>query len=335
MVKILLTGCPEQTMSAWVPNIVAYKYLSSVGQLDETTKNSLTKNVQLGYEKIVKKSQIGTQGDGWSQSYWNSYTGMESGQFKLMDNHHTVVRGDAVWNSAYFSKLLSIAKTTASIDDKYIVRLLNFVKTRQQSDGSFHDQVHISYYCSHTTGNRVPITAFVVSAFLEHSDSSPYKSDIDLGIQYLNQTVPTMKDSFHKAITAYAISLHVSKYKSKLAENEKLLLKMLDDLVLVADSSDRSKMYWPQSSAAVQVETAAYVLLAMIKSGNTKYMEPILKIMNWLLSRKNSYGGYTSTHDTGKRLLFKVEINKLVYYISCSSFQSLQSKLWVKFRIFS
>lgn len=289
-------------MNRWVPNIVAYKYLSSIGQLDETTKNKLTTNIQLGYDKIVTKSQVGMHSDGWSQSYWNNYASLKdsSGQFKLLEYHNSINQGEWVWNSAYFSKLLSIAKGAAPVKDVYIVKLLSFVKTKQNGDGSFHDNVHISYYCSHTSGSRIPITAFVVSAFLEHDDSISHQANTDSGIQYLTQQIPTMKDSFHKAITAYAISLHVFKYKSKSSENEKLLSKMLDSLVNIADPSDRSKMYWPHSSAAVQVETASYVLLAMINSSKTKYMEQILKVMNWLLSVKNSNGGYTATHDTGE-----------------------------------
>lgn len=219
-----------------------------------------------------------------------------------------------MWNSAYFAKILSIAKIAASIDDTYIVKMLNYIKDRQSPDGSFQDRVHISYYCPFSGATKVPLTAFLVSAFLETGYGDSYTKSVNDGIQFLRREVQSMETFFDRAITAYAISLYITKQSS--TDDKKKLSLLLDELKDGAETVN-NKMFWYKSKksrgtgpvVAFQIETAAYALLAMIKSPKkNSYMDHILKINNWLMSLKNSYGGYRSSHDTGNSNIFLLKI---------------------------
>lgn len=201
--------------------------------------------------------------------------------------------------------------------------MLDYIKAKQSTtDGSFQDRVHISYYCNYSGATKVPLTAFLVSAFLETGYGESYKKYVNDGIKYLKQEVQNMETFFDKGIAAYAISLHLMKQSS--TEGKETLSLLLKELIDGADTYNK-KMFWYKSKTsrgtgapvAFQIETASYVLLAMIKSPNKNlYMDHILKINNWLMSIKNSYGGYTASHDTGKSIICLIQNNilKLLFF---------------------
>lgn len=273
-------------------------------------------NIQKGYNKIVLKSQSDIDGEQWDYSYyWNSYTSLKDksdGKFILLSGYSNNNKGDWIWNTAYFSKLLIIAINAApAIEYKYILKLLNYAKSKQQEDGSYHDYVHISHYCSKTPKNttRIPLTAFILSAFLELNDYRDYKTQIDNGIKYLNDEMVNVdrKRYFEMSITAYALALYVSKEKTRFQTGK--LSALLEKLIGSAQTP-KGKMFWRNNQnnvnskpTAVDIETASYALLAMLKSPeNERYKKHILETTNWLLSVKNAGGGYESTHDTGKMI---------------------------------
>lgn len=229
---------------------------------------------------------------------WRNY------QFSAKVTINGGVGGDYIWNSAYFAKLLIVAKDVTVVNSRYIFDMLQYVKGRIENGGSFYDRVHISYYCpqSSKTTTKVPLTAFIISALLEDNyDSHSYH--INAGIDYLVGQVPLMVSYFDMSIASYAISLH-----SRRTPAQKIVLENLLEKLIKEAETPGKRMFWHISrtkkystSSAVQVETASYVILAMINSRNNNlYMKHILSIMNWLLSIKNSNGGYIASHDTGK-----------------------------------
>lgn len=248
----------------------------------------------MGYQKLVRVNRDVINADRY-KSYWNNY------QFSTkVTMGGGGVGGNYFWNTAYFSKLLIIAKDVAAVDSRYISNMLQYVK-QYQSAGSFNDRVHISYYCPQSDATRVPITAFIISALLEDNYYS-HSAHINAGIDYLEAQVPLMVSYFDMSIASYAISLHTKITQAKKTVLADLLVKLISEA-----EKPGKHMFWHisrtqkyTSNSAVQVETASYVILAMIKSDSKKYMEHILSIMNWLLSIKNSDGGYRHSHDTGK-----------------------------------
>lgn len=296
-------------MRSWLPNIVAYNYLLSIGQLNDTIRTNLTANIQKGYSKIVLKSKIVIDNDSYPE-YWDEYLASNdsSGKFQLVHFRESFVEGDWVWNTAYLAKMLTIAKQAANIKDIYITNMLNYVKTKQANDGSFNDYVHIPYYCTNSSEPSIPLTAFVVSALLEY-DYSSYEEICIKGISYLIDNNIELNSAFKTAITAYTISLYVKEVgnkKSSVSNFDDQLRNLITNLIDEATFDGTDKIFWRHEAKnddvlAIEVETASYALMAMIRSPkNQDYMDKIFKIMNWLLGVKNPYGGYVSTHDTGE-----------------------------------
>ncbi|KAG7168909.1 Alpha-2-macroglobulin-like 1, partial [Homarus americanus] len=54
----------------------------------------------------------------------------------------------------------------------------------------------------------------------------------------------------------------------------------------------------PGKSNAIGVETAGYVLLAMLTRSPKRYQEQSRKIVKWLTTQRNGQGGFYSTQDT-------------------------------------
>lgn len=298
------TGCPEQLFMKWVPNIVAYDYLNAIGKLNDKKRNDLMANINTGYQSIVLK-----QGNFTFQNYWDKYDSVQSTGGKF-----TLNKGSSdhqIWFTAYLAKLLGIAKHAAGISNVYEMKALTYLKQIQKNSrfgndkGSFKDRCHISYYCD---GNSsIALTAFTVSAFLESEQRDDFKEEINAGIQYLMWQAQSLETNFQKAITAYAFSRYLVHNRLLAAENVKKLNKnLLKNLIERSHKTD-DKVYWYQSSvasgnekSAVNIETAAYIMQALLiqNDRDSTHVSNALKVMNWLLSVKNSVGGFESSHDS-------------------------------------
>jgi CD109 antigen len=215
---------------------------------------------------------------------------------KKSDGSYSMWRetGDAsIWLTAYVAKLLGHVKDLVQINDKYIFDALNYLTARQNGDGSFPEKSHSYYYLKTKSQQGVSLTAFCAIAFLENVDyREKYKSTIDKALTYINSKVAHMSDNFAMAISAYAFAL---------SENP-AVEGVLDELKQNAIASD-DKMYWNREaklfstseSPSVNVEIAAYVLMAFVK---TNRAAEALPIMNWLMTQRTSEGGFYSTTDT-------------------------------------
>lgn len=299
-------GCPEQTLMTWIPNIVAYDYLNSVGKLTDERRQSLSHNINYGYQKIVLKN------DSYIDSYrsmWGSHQDLSKskGQHKLGDGGKSDYQ---IWNTAYLVKLLSAANHITSTNSKYVIKSLDYLKNLQKNsshhkeNGSFDDRVHIPYYSSkNEPSSKVPLTAFTISAFLENKQFDDYTDTIRRGVNYLKSEIVNLKKNFEKAIVAYTLILNQEKFKTN--ETQELISEILDELVKSANYIGNDKMFWVENRTdimnPVNIETASYAMMALLRSGNdNKYMSYAFKVMNWLMSVKNSVGGYSASHDTGE-----------------------------------
>ena len=64
--------------------------------------------------------------------------------------------------------------------------------------------------------------------------------------------------------------------------------RSLNDFLIISDGG----LYWKNPSHALQVEIASYALLTQtLRRNKTTGM----KILDWLVKQRNSYGGFVST----------------------------------------
>lgn len=207
---------------------------------------------------------------------------------------------ERAWITSYFVKLLSRAKKIISIEDSRIVKALKFLKSIQKSDGSFDEKTINYVYMTSNVQSPIPLTAFVISAFLESEHASEYQEVVDKGISYLEKRIVNMTDNYEMALSAFTLSL-----KDPSSKNTQSSLTYLERRA----EKHAEKMFWYKTNArdshigSIHVEIASYAMMAFMNSAkanaiNSNHQTVALKIMNWLISVRNPIGGFFSTVDT-------------------------------------
>lgn len=265
------TGCPEQIFNAWLPNIVAIQYLEATNKLTKDYKNSGELYLSTGYQQILARKE-------------------SDGSYRLWGN-----RGDKnVWLTAYVAKILTHARNIISVNDKYIIDALNYLKMQQKPDGSFPETSQQSYFMKTKTQFGVPLTAFVAIAFLEQDQiiQKKFEPVIDRALNYIVRKSVEVEDNFAIAITAYAFALN----RHRSTED---FLSELKANAIVHDN----KMYWNREmrtvrsseSPSISVEIASYAIMAFVTANRALEAIPIV---NWLITQRSSAGGFHTTTDT-------------------------------------
>jgi CD109 antigen len=123
------------------------------------------------------------------------------------------------------------------------------------------------------------------------------QNTIDKALDYIVKNIENLDDNYSLAIATYA--LQISKHESK-----DLLLAKLDSKSenkggmkhwakeIPASDSNNPWSYRPNS---VNVEMSAYALQAFVEANRDADAVPIMK---WLVTQRNSEGGFQSTQDT-------------------------------------
>lgn len=286
-----LTGCTEQSFKSWIPNIVAFEYLNATGKLNSVKKAQIEGHMSAGYQRITAAHNLFKQ-DG-SISVWGEKD------------------GSSLWVTAYMVKILTRAKhLIKTIDDKKTSNALNFLKSKLKTNGEFGDSSqHKYYYLTTETQSGVPLTAFIVSAFLESDYSDDFRATIKSGVDFVLGKSSAMTDNFEKSITAYMLSLYLKRFPSSNEGVNDAFNHVMESLLDSADYSMNNKAFWYRKNSretisSVHIETASYALMAFLASRESAkhaaHLEMTMKIANWLLSQKNPNGGFKSTFDTGE-----------------------------------
>lgn len=124
------------------------------------------------------------------------------------DGSFTSGRG-VLWMSAYIARLMNQAKIHISINDRYIYNALQFIREKQQPDGSFLVERVSSSHPAARFKTQISITAFIAISFLEKNDyATSFKPIIDTALSYVSDEPSRMTNNFDLAISCYAISLN-------------------------------------------------------------------------------------------------------------------------------
>lgn len=257
------------------------KYLKAINKLSNSDRNRGIGHVNIGVQNLnnYRKS------DG-SFSFWGE------------------TADSSVWLTAYVAKLLSYAVGYGNINAKYITDALSYVSQKQKPDGNFVAPANFYYDVKSSSQTGHSLTAFCAIAFMESKEFVSYerfKPVVDKAINFISKSTATLTDNLEIAISAYALAL---------AKND--TTGFLDELKKNAFQSD-GKMYWYRDSQslsgsvsqAVNVEIAAYAIMAFVEHGKPIEAVPI---MNWLMTQRNEKGGFYSTTDTviGLQALAKI-----------------------------
>ncbi|RXN27647.1 alpha-2-macroglobulin 1 [Labeo rohita] len=284
-------GCGEQNMLVFAPNIYILQYLESSGQLTPEIKNRAITFLQSGYQRELT---------------YKHYDGSYSA-FGMSDPSGNTWW---VWLTAFVMKSFGGAKKYIFIDQTNIDQAKDWLKRQQKENGCFAS-VGTLYHIDMMGGvnDEVSLSAYITAALLE------------LGIPNTNEMVAKslvcLKEYSRNITNTYVTAL--LSYTFTLAGDEQMRQNLLSKLDQQA-SREGVGRYWTmannaQPTGSVEVETSAYVLLALL-SGPTLPgfgLDYSAGIVHWLTKKQNAYGGFSSTQDTVVALQALAKYSAAIY----------------------
>ncbi|KAH8412151.1 hypothetical protein KR009_000193 [Drosophila setifemur] len=267
-------GCGEQNMVNFVPNILVLKYLEVTNRKMPAVETKAKKFLEIGYQReLTYKHDDG------------SYSA-----FGKNDN------AGSTWLTAYVMRSFHQAGKYTDVDPKVVTAGLNFLASKQAESGEFPE---VGKLFDNANQNALALTSFVLLAFFENFELiDNYHSAIVKGVSYVVAEADKTDDQYSLAIAAVALQL------AKHPQAEKVLAKLESKA-----RQENDRKWWskaPESSGeegrifhwkprSNDVEITSYVLMALLEKEPAEKSLPIIK---WLISQRNSNGGFASTQDT-------------------------------------
>ncbi|XP_022257127.1 pregnancy zone protein-like [Limulus polyphemus] len=269
----LPTGCGEQNMIKFVPNIFVLDYLTATGSITDSIKEKALNNMRKGYAR----QQNYRHPDGSYSAFGNR------------DKQGNLFLTTFVYRSfAQADHFILINKNKLDITK-------NWILNRQQSNGCFRKigklfNSALKGGISSNDETPAPLTAYVLISLLE----AGYKNEtvINQGVRCLNAL--SNPSTYSLALFAYATSLagHPSA-KDYLAKLEERAITEGGKTFWKSPSS--SPYYWGNS---IGVEIAGYAVLTLLQHGGASNVAKATPIIRWLAKQQNYRGGFYSTQDT-------------------------------------
>ncbi|XP_031621506.1 CD109 antigen-like [Contarinia nasturtii] len=269
----LPTGCGEQNMLNFVPNIVVLDYLTAVGELDASIKSRAIKFLLSGYQRELTYRR-------------------NDGSFSIFGKRDSI---GSTWLTAFVAKSFIQAGAYIDVDNKIIDEALDFLSTLQASDGSFPEVGKVyDKVMQGGSSKGVALTAYAAIAFLKNKKQTNWKHEetVNKAIMNIASNVKDIDNPYALAIAAYALQLADHSNKDE-------ILNALVNKTLV----DGQYKWWtakkPGSkdtqSISIDVEITSYGILSLIEANR---LTEAFAYFKWLLAQRNDKGGFFGTQDT-------------------------------------
>ncbi|KAG1650777.1 Alpha-2-macroglobulin-like protein 1 [Nymphon striatum] len=262
----LPTGCGEQNMILFAPNIFVMQYLKGTSSLTSEIEKKSLQYMKLGYQRELNYRHS----DGSYSAFGESD------------------KEGSSWLTAFVIKSFAQANEFIEIDPVDLKKSTDWLLSKQQTDGCFPFIGMIHHKdMKGGVGKGVPtaLTAYIMISLLE-SKTPMSQEKIDKAFNCIaKQSDP---NSYTLGLTAYAAVLAG---KTDLA-NE--LLKKLYSRAI----NEGTSTYWKTASKSVSVELGAYVILTLNKLITAENQAKALNIVRWVARQRNANGGFVSTQDT-------------------------------------
>ncbi|XP_017020822.1 thioester-containing protein 1 allele S1-like isoform X2 [Drosophila kikkawai] len=267
-------GCGEQNMVNFVPNILVLKYLEVTGRRMPAVETKAKKFLEIGYQRELTYKH-------------------DDGSYSAFGKSDPA---GSTWLTAYVMRSFHQAGKYTDVDPKVVTAGLDFLASKQKESGEFPE---LGKLFDNSNQNALALTSFVLLAFFENDELIPkYQSAIEKAVRYVAEEVDKTDDQYSLAIAAVALQL------AKHPQAEKVLAKLEG---VARNENDRK--WWSKAPETTgensrifhwkprsnDVEITSYVLLALLEKEPAEKALPIIK---WLISQRNSNGGFSSTQDT-------------------------------------
>ncbi|XP_029834423.2 alpha-1-macroglobulin isoform X1 [Ixodes scapularis] len=263
------TGCGEQNMIKFTPNVYVLDYLKATGKHEEDIEKKAVENLKTGYQRQMKYRHP----DG---SYSAFGTSDSTGSMFL---------------TSFVVKSFKQAEKYVPIDAANLKESIKWVTTKQKTNGCFQNVGRVlSSGLRGKVNETAPgaLTAYVLVALLEGGLAEPKVVE-----SALNCIAAQKNPSPH--------NLAVSAYAAALASHSSA--KDYVDKLEAVSTHKGGLTYWSNaarkgSSASADIETAAYAVLTYVKLGDKENLGKAQPIVRWMATQRNSRGGFSSTQDT-------------------------------------
>nr|WBW70092.1 venom protein [Lampona murina] len=262
----LPTGCGEQNMVKFAPNVVVMSVLTETNALTDKLKARIVRNLNAGAQRQLQ--------------YKHS-----DGSFSAFGSRD---KQGSMFLTAFVLRYFSEADKYVDIDNKTLVRMQNWITSKQQLDGCFPDVGKIldrglqgSIESDKSQGT---ITAYVLASLLISG--------------YQNQTVldnALSCISGSEDTSLYATFLYA--YAETLAGKKDSAKERIQSAKGKAIKKGKAEYYHDINATRSQdLETNAYAILSILNSGGSAF--DVLPIVQYLTKNMNPQGGFFSTQDT-------------------------------------
>lgn len=269
------SGCGEQNMINFAPNIYIHNYLKATSKLTPEQFKLIKMYTEKGY-----KNQLQYQ--------------RSDGSFSAFGSRDTQ---GSTWLTAFVLRCFSQAKKSIPelfIDDQIIHKGVTWLIRKQTKENSFKEDGRVLHGAMQGGASKgVALTTYVLISLFEINDRSNITQQVfaevieDLPINGTN--------TYTLGMMLYLMSLIED--SSKFDTIEAILDKKAinSDGMKYWETEDMGKVASYRQSASTGIELASYILLAYTHQG---MIEKGIPIMKWLMSQRNSLGGFHSTQDT-------------------------------------
>jgi CD109 antigen len=307
----LPTGCGEQNMVTMAPMVSVVKYLTATGQLTQELKDKALSYMNTGYQReLTYQHNVGSF----------SAFGEKSGSV------------GSTWLTAFVLRIFRQAKQYIPVEDDKMAKTMTWIMDQQNSDGSFKELgTLLNSNLPGGSAKGAAMTAYVLIAMCLNKDNSminrvKYQNSVNSGTAFLLTQINSLNsDPYTLSIAIYALqTCGVSGWESAfqtlknkaITEGGKTHWEQLPSdptgPVGVAGLSGVSAPWTPPylQSPSRNIELTSYVFLIMAPRKNISEYVPVCK---WLVSQRNSLGGYSNTQDTVMALEALSECALLLY----------------------
>ncbi|XP_060581969.1 CD109 antigen-like isoform X2 [Ruditapes philippinarum] len=295
----LPTGCGEQNMLKFAPNIYIVKYLEATNNLNENIMDKAKNFLTTGYQRELTYAHT-------------------DGSFSAFGKRDK--RG-STWLTAFVLKSFVQAKPYIFVDDDVINKAVDFLIDQQNADGTFREPGNVlnkAMQGGSTSGN-VTLTAYVMISLLEARVVKGVAKKISMvqtkALSYLENEVPTLTDVYDLSIVGYALQLAQSSQASLVWT--KLDAKAKTEAGTkhwekVKKGNANIKPWEKRNGVAEDIEMTSYALLTLANKNDSTDPSGV-QVLKWVTEQRNPNGGFSSTQDTVIALQGLAEMAALIY----------------------
>ncbi|XP_075911300.1 alpha-2-macroglobulin [Petromyzon marinus] len=286
----LPTGCGEQNMVKFAPNIYIQEYLQNSGQLTDAVRDKALNFLRVGYQRQLTYKR----GD---HSYSAFGTNDPEGN---------------TWLTAFVLKSFVRASKHIAVSEDHITGPFSWLREHQNASTGCFISVGRLFNNAMKGGvaDDVSLTAYVTAALLESNISGPV---VERALGCLRPYVLESSNPYLLALASYTFSLSADGATAQ-ALRDSLLSRAVtkgglthwEEAKKEEDDEDDEeggfnfrRPYGGATSAAV--ETTAYALLSRLAAPrrlDASATSSNIGVVQWLSKQRNAYGGFSSTQDT-------------------------------------